>query len=74
MNARCVLLASPIPGCTAPVLGCPTTPYRFHYHGHDPAGPFRATVPGRPCRHRHQDIHAAVRCTERLDAAHFTDR
>lgn len=66
---RCAILASPVAGLTAPVLRCPTGlyGYTFHYHGHDPQGPFRPMVPGRPCRHRHYDINAAVRCTNRLD-------
>ena len=67
MPARCAILAHPVAGLAAPALRCPSTLYRFHYHGHDPAGPFRPMVPGRPCRHRHQTVNAAVRCTERLE-------
>lgn len=73
MNARCALLAHPIAGLTAPALRCPSTPFTFHYHGHDPKGPFRPMVPGRPCRHRHDDINAAVRCTDTLDRRSSTE-
>lgn len=65
MTARCAILASPYRDAAA--MHCPTSMTRFHYHGHDPAGPFRPMVPGRPCAHRHQSVNAAVACTDRLD-------
>jgi hypothetical protein len=65
MNARCALLANPYRN--APVMQCPTDMHRFHYHGHDPAGPFRPMVPGRPCPHRHKSVQAALACTARLE-------
>lgn len=67
MNARCTILATPYRD--VPAMQCPTDLHRFHYHGHDPAGPFRPMVPGRPCQHRHKSLQAAVRCTDRLDTS-----
>lgn len=68
-SVRCAILEHPIPGFRPAdaILACPTGLYRTHYHGHDPAGPFRPMVPGRPCQHRHQSVEAAIRCSERLD-------
>jgi hypothetical protein len=64
--ARCAMLATPYRD--VPALQCFHSMTRCHYHGHDPAGPFRPMVPGRPCIHRHKSMQAAVACTNRLDA------
>ncbi len=53
---RCQMLAHPIAGMAGPhILRCPTTPYRFHYHG--------SAAPHWICAHRHESVTAAVACT-----------
>lgn len=63
MPIRCALLATEMTLPPGPIFKCPTTPYKFHYHGTDRSQPYRPLVAGRICRHRHQTPAAARECT-----------
>jgi len=67
-NTRCRILAHLIPGFEPKdrVLRCPTTAYKFHYHGAKPE--YSVLSVREPCSHRHQDVNSAVACSEKLHA------
>lgn len=61
MMPRCELLADLV---ALDVMRCPTTMYRFHFHGVHPAPVVVPIMTGAaPCEHRHKTEEAARDCT-----------